>query len=355
MDSYRYVLSLEANSMRPFSEVFNIIGGLYSDTTIDIFEPLISFLVSRFTTNAGVYFAVWTAILGFFYLKSINLLYDKYTKQPGLNSLVLLVFFMFILPLTSVSGIRMPTATWIFFYGACQVVLNKDKRFIILALSATLVHWSFVTANVVLLAYVFAGNRDKIYLPIVIASFFVPHFFAPVFETISMSLGGVIQSRYEGYSSEGYIMGMQDNAQTASWFVFLSDDLVFYFLLICISLIRLGYQFQPGIQKREDANLFSFLLVFLSFVNFGKVIPTFGGRYQTVFYLFATVYVFLGSVKRKTGAKINWIILFGLFPMLLYSLMHFRIGSETISAWLFTPLVGSPLIASGLSLAEVLF
>ena len=65
-DAFRYGRRLVANAALPFSEFKNIIGGLYSDTSIDIVEPLVSFVVSRFTSYHGVYFAVWAAIFGYF-------------------------------------------------------------------------------------------------------------------------------------------------------------------------------------------------------------------------------------------------------------------------------------------------
>ena len=74
IDAYRYALELKINSGRSFSDFFRIVGGLYSDTNVDIVEPLISFIVSRFTSHYSLYFAVWAAIFGFFYLKSINLI-----------------------------------------------------------------------------------------------------------------------------------------------------------------------------------------------------------------------------------------------------------------------------------------
>ena len=67
VDAYRYALHLESNAKLPFSEFFKIVGGLYSDTSIDIVEPLISFIISRFTSYHGLYFAVCAAIFGFFY------------------------------------------------------------------------------------------------------------------------------------------------------------------------------------------------------------------------------------------------------------------------------------------------
>lgn len=352
MDSARYAFYLEQTVGLPFNKLFEVIGGLYTDTTVDIAEPIIRFVISRFTGSHGVLFAVWVAIMGYFYLKSINLLYDRYKDNRGLNPLIFMTFFIFIVPITTVSGIRMPTAVWIFFFGAYHVILYRDRRYLLLALSSSLIHWSFLIANAILLIYFFAGNRNIIYFPLVVLSFLLPQILSPYFQSIAMLVGGPIQSRYEGYSNQEYIINVRESYENASWFMGLSDNLLFYFLLIAIIIIQL---FSGRLMKdKHEKNLFSFVLLFLAFLNFGKMIPTLGTRFQEVFYLFATLYIFLYLVKKQIN-KINLITLLGLFPMLLFTAIRFRVGTETINAWIITPIIGLPLFTQGFSIAELFF
>jgi len=352
-DAERSALRLIYNSQLPFSDIFALTGGLYSsDTSMDIIEPLISFIVSRFTSEYSILFAVYAAIYGFFYLKSINLLHDRYVKNPGWNAMIFMVFFIMVIPITAINGFRMYAAAWIFFYGAYHVILHHDARYIFIALASSLVHWSFLSANAVLIIYFFAGNRNFIYLPLALISFVLPQLMLPVFKSISLRLGGGIQSRYEGYSSENYILGIQGSYENASWFLTLSTDLVFYYLLLAMVVIQ--FKSRNLEKDKAETNLFSFLLLFLAFVNFGKPIASFGSRFQTIFYLFATLYVFTYYVK-LSGNKIGIFTLIGLFPMLLNIAVTFRIGSESINAWLFTPGFGLPLVVPALSIADFLF
>ena len=352
VDAERYAMGLQRTAELPFSDFFKIVGGLYTDTTVDIVQPLVTFIISRFTNHHGVLFAVWAAIFGFFYLKSINLLHDRYREQPGWNALIFMAFFVMIMPITTVGGIRMPIATWVFFYGAYHVILHRDARYLLVALSASLIHWSFLSANVVLIIYFFVGNRNFIYIPIVLSSFILPRLMAPVFQSIAITLGGPIQQRYEDYSSEGFILGLQESHQEASWFITLGDDLCFYYFILAIIVIQLMRR--KVMAEKPERNLFSFLLLFLSFVNFGKVIPTFGSRFQDTFYLFATLYVFLYSLKLP-GNKINLLTLIGIFPLFLFAAIMFRVGSVSINAWLLTPGLGLPLFVPGISIAEFFF
>ncbi len=352
VDSYRYALSLKATAMLPFSDFFKIIGGLYSDTSVDIVEPLISFLVSRISSDHGIYFAVWAAFFGFFYLKSIGILYDRCKMNHGWNTIIFMIFFAMIIPVTMISGVRMWTAAWIFFYGAYRAVTEKEFKFLFIALSSSLVHWSFITANLILFIYFFAGNRNIIYIPVALASFIVPRLASPFFATLALKAGGELQHRYSSYSSEAYINVLQESAAQSSWFIRIANDLVFYYLLIAVVVIQ--FKHITIITNKKEENLFSFLILFLAFVNFGMPIPSFGERFMLVFFLFATAYLLL-YFARLPGNNLYLITILGIFPMLLYSLINFRIGSEHISAWIFSPCLGIPLLSPVLSVSELLF
>lgn len=353
VDAFRYAMTLKNNAELPFSDFFKIVGGLYAtDTSVDIVEPLISFIVSRLTSHYSLYFAIWAAIFGFFYLKSIKLLYNRYQENPGWNVAILLGFFVMILPITSISGVRMWTAAWIFFYGAYKVVLNRDPRFLILTLASTLVHWSFLSANIILIIYFFAGNRNLIYLPLTIGSFVLPQLIAPLLQSVSLRLGGGLQNRFENYSSEAYLLAVQESQEQVAWFIRLSSDLLFYYLIFAVLFIRI--RFGSLMKEKAEKNLFSFLLLFLAFVNFGMSIPSFGVRFQVLFFLFATLYLFMFFIKRP-GTNLSFVVLVGLFPMLLYAVINLRLGLESLSSWLFTPGFGMPYLMPVISVSDLFF
>ena len=352
VDAERYAESLRYTARLPWKDFFDIFSGLYTSSALDVVEPIVTFIVSRFTTSHGVLFGIWAAIFGYFYLRSINLLYFDYRKNPNWNSQIFLIFFFMIIPITAVSGVRMTIAAWVFFFGAYNAILLRKHWYLLVALSSILMHWSFMTAMAILLIYYLAGNRNIIYFPILVLSFIRPTLIAPVFQSLALMSGGEILNRYEGYSNEAYIAGIEESYEGASWFLDLGNRLVFYYLIAVLFIIQLFGR--KHMQDKADKNLFSFLLLFLAFVNFGMVIPTFGGRFQLVFFLFATLYVFRYFVKAP-GNRMNIITWIGLFPMALYSAVVFRVGLESVNVWLFSPVFGVPLLAPALSVAQVLF
>lgn len=353
MDSWAYALKLKANAVLPFSDFFKMVGGLYSsETSVDIVEPLISFIVSRFTDYHNVLFASYAALFGFFYLKSINLLYNRYQKNPGWNSLVYMVFFTVILPITLINGFRMWTASWIFFYGAYHVIINRDPRYFLISFGASLVHFSFLSVNALLLIYYFAGNRNFIYFPLALISFVLPRLLSPYIQILSLRLGGGLQSRVSMYTNEYVLEAVQQRTQQGAWFMQIGFDLVFYFILIALVVIQIRNHHLT--RDKAEKNLLSFILLFLSFVNFGKSIPSVGVRFQLVFFLFATLYLFLASFKYQSN-KLSALTIIGLFPMALYAAITFRQGSDCINAWVLLPPFGLPLMVPGLSIAQLLF
>ena len=128
------------------------------------------------------------------------------------------------------------------------------------------------------------GNRNIVYFPLALASFVLPHLASPFFKSIALKLGGGLEQRYSNYSSEGYVSGVQEWAAQSSWFIRITNDLVFYYLLLAIVVIQLSNRHLMN--GKIERNLFSFLLLFLAFVNFGMPIPSFGERFMILFFLF---------------------------------------------------------------------
>lgn len=239
-----------------------------------------------------------------------------------------------------------------FFYGAYYVIIHRDPRYLLITMASCLVHFSFLSANLILFIYYFAGNRNFIYLPLAITSFVLPQLIAPYLKLLSLRLGGGLQARVEMYTNEYYVSTVHQEFEQTAWFMQIGNILIFYYLLFAIVTIKLRYG--SIITDKAEKNLFSFLLLFLSFVNFGKSIPALGSRFQILFLLFATAYVLMALVKLPEN-NIRFITWIGIFPMALYAAITFRQGSESINSWIFTPGFGLPLAVPGLSLAELLF
>jgi hypothetical protein len=353
MDSFRYVETWRFYASLPFSDIFRAVTGYYSySSSVDFMEPLVAFLISRITESHHIFFAVFAGIFAFFYLRSYNLLFDQYKNSPNWNSWVFMIFTLVVIPITSLSVLRMWIAAWIFFFGTFQVLQTHKFKYVLLALTACLVHWSFISIGLLLIGYYFAGNRRLIYTPLAIGSFFISQFLNPILEFVALTFGGGIGARVEGYTSEAHAIIYQDWQASNSWFLSLSQNLIWYFFIIAIIIIRV-FKRDMMMKSKLQENWYNFLLLLFTLVNLGRRIPDFGMRMQSIFILFASVYVFF-YFNNLAERKLRFLTVLGLFPILLYTLIQFRIGADSINAWLFAPGFGLPLLDPGLSLIEVL-
>ena len=353
MDSWTQALRFRETAQLPFTDFFKIVGGIYAaDTSVDIVQPLLNFIVSRFTDEHSFLYAVYAAFFGFFYLKSIDLLYKHYRINSNPNGLLHLLFLAALIPVTSINGFRMWTAAWIFFYGAYHVITKKDPRFFIITFGASLVHFSFLTANAVLVIYYFMGNRNIIYIIVLILSFILPQLLTPYFQKISILLGGGFQSRFDMYADEDVLILRAELNKQAAWFMTVGKQLVLYYVILAITIVKLRYK--NLMNDRAESNLFSFLLLFLAFVNFGKSIASLGSRFEVIFFMFAVSYLIF-FFSKINHYKLNFWTLTSIFPLLLYAAIVFRQGSDSINAWIFSPGCGLPFFYNELSLTEVLF
>ena len=199
-------------------------------------------------------FVTFAALFGYFYVRSLSLLFDEAKYNFGWNSLIYMIFLASILPVTSINGFRMWTAAWIFFYGAYHVILYKDARFLILTFSACLVHFSFLTANFVLLIYFFAGNRNMIYIPLVLLSFIVPNLIEPLIQSSFGAFGSAaLKARVQMYTDTAYVQLRQDSVMQDAWFLRIGSDMVLYYLLLAIIVVR--YRMRNSVQNQPSENL----------------------------------------------------------------------------------------------------
>src|SRR5690606_4440658 len=99
-------------------------------------------------------------------------------------------------------------------------------------------------------------------------------------------------------------------------------------------------------------NLFSFLMLFLSFVNFGSSMFSVS-RYLSLFYVISSLYAIL-LFSRINFKKMYWLTNLGLFPFVLHISLIVRFGIITIDTWLLTPIIVF-YFSSPISIYELLF
>lgn len=169
----------------------------------DLYQPLLTFFLSRFTDNERVFFAVTGFVFGYFYSRLIFFFILKLKPSAGWLELWLAVSLAFVLDMGSgINGIRMYTGLYVFLLGSVYYWERRQPLHFLLAAASILVHFSYVIPVAILLA----ANNHRPFLT-AIYCFFLASF---IMNTIDVSfvrdfvdflpLG--VETRVAGYLNE---------------------------------------------------------------------------------------------------------------------------------------------------------
>jgi hypothetical protein len=339
MDSFSYAKLLEETALHPFNQFYNIVSGLYTtETSLDIMMPLVNFIISRVTSDYRALFGVWALIFGYFYIKSIGKVHVSYSVNKNLNSLFFLILFIIFNPITNINGFRMWTAAWIFFYGAYHVVLFRDKKYLLLSLLAVLFHFSFISANVILISYMILGNRNVMFYILVVASFILPEISLGYVETLSKYFSEGISERAIRYTSDATITNLKQIGEDAkargAWYLSIPKITMHYYMIFAFFFVK--FKFNKLTKSPHLQNIFSFAMLFLAFTNFAGVIPSMS-RFSVIFYLFASVFIVMVFAQIKSN-RIHPLTLIGFIPLILSLIIQFRMLFDVLNPWLLGPM-----------------
>ncbi len=334
MDGERYANKLQQTFESPTTEVFAIFESLFSEQgALDIVQPIITFLVSRVTGMHHFLFAAFALFFGYFHLKSVSLLNEQYKGSRNINALIILVFMFLVVPIFEINGFRMWSAAWVYFFGVYNYLLEKEKRFIWLAVAASVVHFSFLLPAAVFLLYVLVGNRPVIFMILAVSSFFISELPMPALRSYAAMLGGGLEEKFTSYSNVNHARNVKNASENFAWFMAAPKWLLYSFLIIMVALFRKKSRF-----KSDNVlnNLLSFSFLFLTFCNIASLIPS-GSRFIRVFFLFSCATFIYYYANHYHARRLDKLLLLAVIPMLLVVLINFRIGSETLNTILFLP------------------
>lgn len=345
-DLYTNSLAFKQFVAQPDSYFFELFTNLFKqDKNLDIFQRLLSFTVSRFTSDENILFALYSLVFGFLYIKGLSLLY----KNERSNKLLIIIylFIVFTYPVTSIGNFRFFSAIWIFFIGAYHVLFEKSYKYLFVCFLAMLMHFGLGVANLLLLLYLLIGNKDIYYFVLVIASFIIPSFFDAYIVSFSNKLGSGFEDKANMYLNEDYVYAVKN--QSFVWFLTARQQFLNFYLFIVLSV---SYYLKLKFSNIKLNNFFQFSLLLLSFSNFTINVPSLGSRYMGIFQLFAFTFIYLFSLNIDKQ-KINFWIYLGLIPLALQIMIMLRFAADTINIWLLTP-TPLPLIGNEQSVWNII-
>ena len=163
MDSSRYMLKLRYLHEQPLS-FESFASSIYlTQDTVDLYEPTVTYIISRVTDNGSILFAVFGLIFGYFYSRNIWMLFEHLDIKANLLLYLMIITFAFVIGFWSLTGVRMWTAAHIFFYGTSKYLIKSNKKGLLIAALSILVHFSFILPCIVLGVYLFRRNSLRLF------------------------------------------------------------------------------------------------------------------------------------------------------------------------------------------------
>jgi len=287
-----------------------------SEGSVDIYRDIVTFIVSRFTSNPKWLMFTFGIVAGYFYTRVLSIFINEHPGRD-IYKIILVFSFSCIIGIDQLAGVRMSLAAYVFFYGAIKVIVHEDKRFLILAASSSLIHFSFISAIFLLLIFPLLKKHSGIIYIILALSFILPDLLQDYIQRFSGFFGQGIEARAQLY----YEYDPAYHTSDPSWYVRDRNILMMIYFYLVFLIIQIK---RKRIILSESTNsLFLFSLIILSFVNFTLNIPSFGSRFQHVFLMFALFYLYKIYTENSDSLLVSYIVIFSIpFSLLiiLYSL-----------------------------------
>lgn len=345
LDAYRYSedFIFMANNQFSFKEVFGNYFIAKGET--DVYEPFLMFIVSRFTSNPQIFYAIVGLFFGYFYSRNIWLIIDNTfsssKRNQGFYLGLLLLTFSFIQSLHSLQFVRFSTATVVFVYGFLHVYINKKNHGYIWMLITPLIHFSFIFPLAIAVLFKFIPKKVNWFFGFFIFSTFI---FETKLDFLSDILGNIIpsflQGKVESYTNPLYAEAVNESISVSNWYIKYRTEMLTY-----IGYLYIIYIFVQGKQtlKKEPAflNIFCFFLLFSSIANIFAIVPSMNRFVNIALYvLYAFIILFTAHGPRTK--YLHFINLLSVPILIIYIIVGLRISLETSSWILF---FGNPVLS----------
>jgi hypothetical protein len=305
---------------------------------VDIYQPMVTWLVAIFTDNPRILMAIFGAVFGFFYAQNLWMVFSRISAKVGWLLFFFMLAFALVNPIWHINGVRMWTAAQIFLYGLLRLYLEQDKKGLIWAVSSILVHFSFMFPLALMLVFFLIPSNLTFFFAFFIAASFINEIDLEVVRNLLGYFPDIFQSRMESYTGEAYVLRRQEAAESLGWHVKLAavaGRYIQYAWIITFFVLKRFWSKQlPDITK-----LFALALFVGGFAQIASLVPS-GGRFMVIAnsLLWAVLIIIIG--QNFFFNKLKFLKLITL-PLLGFSLIFsLRVGMDFygISAIISNPL-----------------
>jgi len=245
----------------------------FDDGEKDIYFKTTAFIVSRISGNYHTLFCVFAAIFAFFMLKSLRFLTREQEFDNSFIPFLLVTIFILSNFIFNINGVRFWTASWIGIYSVFQIFINNNKKYFLLACVTPLVHVSFFAFVIILIVGYFTKQYEKFWIFMLFISFILSNIMVNLVSSFGDYLPSFMSNTVSIYTDVDYVKQREEDLVLyARIFSFLRQLMINIVVLLFI-------RNRKTISSPTTKNLYFFLIIFTTFVNFVMPIPSFGGRF----------------------------------------------------------------------------
>lgn len=345
-DGGRYVLRLMAMYNNRSLTIGGILSSLGHDPQImDLYQPLMTYIISRFTDNGHVLFAAYAFVFGFFYSRNIWYILEKLPNKKLGYLFILVTLYFLICPITQINGVRMWTALHVYVYGMMPYLLQRDKSKIWLVALTPLIHFSFLYVAIFgllwyVLPYRFKSQNSPFthiaYLFFIVTLFFNTLNLDMVSEIITEYSPEAYEERIVGFTNEEYMASITAANKLKNWYVGLSGmfsnwayNILMLFLFPCL---KRNFSKNSGMM-----HLFCFALLLGGLANIMALLPS-GGRFLTLSQMFKVPLILMVAMSIPSTDYFNKVLNIALLFLLLPFVFNIRLLFDYFSI---TVLIGN--------------
>ena len=273
----------------------------FDDGEQDMYFDTVAFLVSRVTDNYHVMFMVFAIVFAFFQLKSLRYFSSSDNYRNSLCCFILLALFLWN-SIFNINGMRFWTAAWVAVFVLFKVLRDENWKYLALALITPFMHgayWGFIA---LLLIGILLKKFNKSWITIYLVSAVISSVVFSVIELSTDYLPAFMQSKLDYYSDTEYLDRISNPSGSGFYWlepIFNVLSKVYINALVIVLIIC-----RKRIIESYNKNLYTFLIVYMSFVNMLLAIPTIGGRFLVLSYPLIA-YLWIEHIDLK---KYKWLI-----------------------------------------------
>ena len=279
-DSYRYAEDFkELHNNYSWFEYSNDLNeySKFDSKIKDIYVITCSYIVIAVSGNYHLFMALFAFVFAYFYLKSFSFLVNRSEFQISIFCYLLAFLFTFSNPIFNINGVRFWTASWIAVYVLFQILVNKNYRYLLLAIITPLIHISFIIYLIIIIIYFLLKKFEKAWFILFFISFFLTNIILLNISNLSGYLPKTIQNILFYYTDASFLSGKVDEISSLPFYARALNSLPYYYLNGIMIIFIFNFK---KIKQNVNTNLiFIFLLIWMSFVNMTWGIPSVGNRF----------------------------------------------------------------------------